>query len=394
MSAVSAPTRDELLALVSTLATRFAERAARHDVDGSFPHENFADLREAGYHKLTVPVAYGGWGAGLLDAVMAQEILGMGDGSTALAMTMHVQTLGAAASGESWDQSVFERMCRDVIAHGALVNSCATEPELGSPSRGGRPKTKAVHEGNAWVINGRKNFASMSPTLDYFIVPALIEDEDQIARFLVPRDANVTIEETWDSMGMRSTGSHDIVLHDSRVGDDSLISKMPVSGRPDPLKITLNPWFTLTVSASYLGVAAAAHQTALQYAHDRVPTALGKPIATLESIQRRLGESEVALQIARSLIHRVAEQYDTQPEIRGTQEFQEAALIAKYTATNNAIKIVDDAMRAVGGASMTHALPLERYYRDVRAGLFHPPSDDMLLPLLGRVALNRLKPLT
>jgi alkylation response protein AidB-like acyl-CoA dehydrogenase len=382
------------LALVSTLAQRFAERAARYDADGSFPHENFADLREAGYHKLTVPVAYGGWGAGLLDAVMAQEILGMGDGSTALAMTMHVQTLGAASSGESWDQGVFERLCHEVTSHGALVNSCATEPELGSPSRGGRPKTKVVRDGNSWVINGRKNFASMSPTLDYFIVPALIEEEDQIARFLVPRDANVTIEETWDSMGMRSTGSHDIVLHDSRVGDDALISKMPVSGRPDPLQITLNPWFTLTVSASYVGVAAAAHQTALQYAHDRVPTALGKPIATVESIQRRLGESEVALQIARSLIHRVAEQYDTQPDARGTQEFQEAALIAKYTATNNAIKVVDDAMRAVGGPSMTHSLPLERYYRDVRAGLFHPPSDDMLLPLLGRVALNRLKPLT
>ncbi|MBX3080731.1 MAG: acyl-CoA/acyl-ACP dehydrogenase [Anaerolineae bacterium] len=394
MSAISVPTRDELLALVTNLAKRFAERAATHDADGSFPFENFDDLRAAGYHKLTVPVAYGGWGAGLLDAVMAQEILGSGDGSTALSMTMHVQTVGAAASGESWDQGVFERMCREIIAHGALVNSCATEPELGSPSRGGRPKTKAVRDGNQWLINGRKNFASMSPTLDYFIIPALIEDEDNIARFLVPRDANVTIEETWDSMGMRSTGSHDVVLHDSRVGDDALISKMPGGGRPDPLKVSVNPWFTLTVSASYLGVAVAAHQTALQYAHDRVPTGLGKPIATLESIQRRLGESELALQIARSLLYRIAEQYDAHPEARGTQEFNEAALIAKYTATNNAIKVVDDAMRAVGGASMTHTLPLERYYRDVRAGLFHPPSDDTLLPLLGRVALNRLKPLT
>jgi alkylation response protein AidB-like acyl-CoA dehydrogenase len=393
MSAVSVPTRDELLALVSTLAKRFAERAAQHDADASFPFENFADLREAGYHKLTVPVAYGGWGAGLLDAVMAQEILGMGDGSTALAMTMHVQTVGAAASGEAWDQRVFERLSREIIERGALVNSCATEPELGSPSRGGRPKTKAVRDGQEWVINGRKNFASMSPTLDYFIVPALIEDEDQIARFLIPRDANVEIEETWDSMGMRSTGSHDIIMHDSRVGDDAVISKMAAGGRPDPLKVSVNPWFTLTVSASYLGVAAAAHQVALQYAHDRVPTGLGKPIATLESIQRRLGESELALQTARTLLHHTAEMYDTKPEMRGTQEFNEAAQIAKYTATNNAIKIVDDAMRAVGGASMTHSLPLERYYRDVRAGLFHPPSDDTLLPLLGRVALNRLNPL-
>jgi alkylation response protein AidB-like acyl-CoA dehydrogenase len=71
----------------------------------------------------------------------------------------------------------------------------------------------------------------------------------------------------------------------------------------------------------------------------------------------------------------------------------ETIIIAKLTVTNNAIKIVDDAMRVVGGTSMTHQLPLERYYRDVRAGLFHPPADDSTLPLLGRIALQRIAPL-
>ncbi|MBX3063788.1 MAG: acyl-CoA/acyl-ACP dehydrogenase [Anaerolineae bacterium] len=382
------PTRDEIQALARELAQRFAERAARHDADGSFPFENYEDIRQSGYPKLTVPVAYGGWGAGMLDAVMAQEILGMGDGSTALAITMHVQTVGAAAAGEKWDPQVFERLCRDIVERATLVNSCATEPELGSPSRGGRPNTKARRDGSDWLINGRKNFASMSPTLDYFIVPALIEEEDAIARFLVPRQPEVHIEETWDSLGMRSTGSHDIVLNDARVPDDMLISRMSGGSRPDPSVIKLNAWFTLTVSACYLGVAGAAHQTALKFAHDRVPTALGKPIATLESIQRRLGEAEMALQVARSVLYRAAEMYDAKEDSEAA--INEAVLIAKLTATNNAIKIVDDAMRVAGGASMTHSLPLERYYRDVRAGLFHPPADDSAIPLLGRVALGKI----
>jgi alkylation response protein AidB-like acyl-CoA dehydrogenase len=383
------PTRAELVALSHQLAARFATRAAEHDAEGSFPYENFAMLREAGYHKLTVPVALGGWGAGLLDAVMTQEALATGDGSTALAITMHVQTIGAAASGEKWEPSVFERLCGEVIERGALVNSCATEPELGSPSRGGRPATLARREGQGWRITGRKSFASMSPVLDYFIVPALIEADDEIARFLVPRQEALAIEDTWDSMGMRSTGSHDLVLMDAFTGDEMLISRSPGGARPDPTKIALNPWFTLTVAACYLGVAVAALRTALEYAHDRVPTALGKPIATLESIQRRAGEGELALQVARQLLYRTAEAYDSQPAQRGTQDFQEQVLITKLVVSNQAIKVVDDAMRVVGGASMMRSLPLERYYRDVRAGLYHPPSDDSALALLGRVALGR-----
>src|SRR5260221_7775625 len=228
--------REEILEIAATLAAKFAERAAEHDADGSFPMENFEDLRKAGYPALSIPVELGGWGASLYDCVLAQEALAMGDGSTALAMTMHVQTLGAVATGETWRPDQFETLCKEVIERGVLVNSCATEPELGSPSRGGRPATTARrenHGGDTWVINGRKTFASMSPTLDYFIIPAGIEGEEQIARFLVPRQSGIHIEESWDAMGMRATGSNDIVLTDVRVDDKQIISQMPV-GFPDP----------------------------------------------------------------------------------------------------------------------------------------------------------------
>jgi alkylation response protein AidB-like acyl-CoA dehydrogenase len=390
-------TREEILEIAADLARRFAERAAQHDVEGSFPYENFDDLRAAGYPKLTVPTEYGGWGAGLLNTVQAQEVLGMGDGSTALAMTMHVQTVGAV-TGENWPSELFAEMCEEITSRGALVNSCASEPELGSPSRGGKPMTTARYDGGQWIINGRKIFASMSPTLDYFIVPAAVENttgnsvekKDEIARFLVPRQPGVVIEDTWDSMGMRSTGSNDVVLVNARVPDKMRISQVPV-GYPDPNKAVQNAWFALGVSAVYLGIAAAAQKVALEYAHERTPTALGRPIATLESIQRRLGESELTIQVARSVLYRTAEQWDRQPEERGNMG--EAIMIAKLTVTNSAIKIVDDAMRVVGGTSMTHQLPLERYYRDVRAGLYHPPADDSALPLLGRIALQRIGPL-
>ncbi len=384
MSAIQA--KAEMTETIAELADGFRQRAEAHDAAGTFPYENFEELRAVGYPSLTVPERFGGMGAGMLDAVKMQEQLGMGDGSTALAMTMHVQTIGAGASGERWNPELFASLCTEVVERGVLVNSCATEPEMGSPSRGGKPATIATRVDGGWCINGRKTFASMSPVLDYFIIPATLEGQDIVARFLVPRGKGVEIRETWDSVGMRSTGSHDLILSDAFVSDSAIISQAP-AGSPDPNKITLNAWFTLTVSAVYLGIASAAQQTALDFAQTRIPSGLGRPIATLEGIQRRVGESELTLQGARAILYHTAETWDRNPDKRG--ELGAAVMIAKLTVTNAAIKVVDDAMRVVGGLSMTHQTPLERYYRDVKAGLFHPPFDDNALPLLGRVALQR-----
>lgn len=381
------PTREQILALAADLAQKFAARAAQHDAAGTFPHENYADLRASGYPLLSVPATLGGWGASLYEAVLAQEQLAMGDGSTALAIGMHVQTVGAAAESRPWANDQFPRLCAEIVKRGALVNSCATEPELGSPSHGGAPKTTARRQGNKWIIDGHKTFASLAPELDYFIITAAFSAEDgtlQGGRFLVARQPAIRVVPTWDSLGMRCTGSHDLYLEGAEAPLEALLSAAPIS-RADPNKPNINAWFTLIVSAVYLGVAAAAQRVALRYAHERVPTALGKPIASLESIQRRLGEGELALKTARAMLYHTAMRWDNEPEARGALTDQ--LIACKLSVTNAAIQVVNHAMRAVGGASMTRDLPLERYYRDVQAGLFHPPSDENGLLMLGKWAL-------
>ncbi|PJF35214.1 MAG: acyl-CoA dehydrogenase [Candidatus Thermofonsia Clade 1 bacterium] len=387
---ITRPTREQILQVAVDLAQKFAARAAQHDAAGTFPHENYADLRTSGYPLLSVPAEFGGWGATLYEAVLAQEQLAMGDGSTALAIGMHVQTIGAAAESRSWANGMFPRLCAEIVRRGALVNSCATEPELGSPSHGGAPKTMARLEGDCWIINGHKTFASLAPELDYFIVTAAFTAEDgslKAGRFLVERQAAIQIVPTWDALGMRGTGSYDLYLQGARAPREALLSSAPIS-LADPSKPNINAWFTLIISAVYLGVAAAAQQTALRYAHERVPTALGKPIALLESIQHRLGEGELALKTARAMLYHTAMRWDSEPEAR--TRMSDALIACKLAVTNAAIQVVNHAMRAVGGASMTHALPLERYYRDVQAGLFHPPSDDNGLLMLGKLALAQL----
>lgn len=381
------------LAIAQSLAAKFAQRAAVHDREGTFPFENYADIRAAGLPALIVPEAYGGWGAGLLETVITMEALAVGDGSTALNVTMHMQTLGGALEAGGWPPALLEQVCRAAVADGFLINSIATEPELGSPSRGGKPKTRAkpIYEGGAepvaWLINGRKNFASMSPTLDYMIIPAVLDDgSEAVARFLVPRSKEIEIVETWDAMGMRTTGSHDIILHDVRVPHTYLIN----SGATDKAhqKGKANAWFALGVSAVYVGVAVAALHAATRYAKERTPTALGKPIAELEGIQRRLGQAAMLIHQAETHLYYAAELWERHPDQR--PELGPTIIAAKYTATNNAIDAVDHCMRVVGGSSMTRHLPLERYYRDVRGGISHPMNDDQALVLFGQMALREL----
>jgi alkylation response protein AidB-like acyl-CoA dehydrogenase len=382
------------LALAQELAANFAQRAPQHDRAGTFPHENYADIRASGLPALVVPVEDGGWGGGMLDAVLVTEALGMGDGSTALSMTMHFQTLGGALEKRSWPEPILQELCRAAVERGALVNAIASEPELGSPSRGGKPKTTArpIYEAGrdtptAWIINGRKNFASMIPELDFMILLVTLADgSDQVAHFVVPPGEGVEIVESWDALGMRSTGSHDVIFHDVRVPHSAFIP--PAGSAKSPTEARVNAWFPLCVSAAYLGVAGAAQRAAVRYAKERVPTALGKPIAEIESIQRHLGQTELLLRQARLQLYQTADLWSRFPERRA--ELGPNIWVAKYTATNTAIAVVDHCMRVAGGAGMTKALPLERYYRDVRGGLNHPMNDDQALVLLGQQAIQQM----
>ena len=394
--------QQDFIDIASSLIPVLRERAPQHDRDGSFPHENFVDIRRVGLPALVVPQEFGGWGANLLESTLTMETLAQGDGSTALSFVMHVQVIGGVAEGfedvasepggGGWPQPLFAQVCRDAVERGALINSVATEPNLGSPSRGGLPETTAepVRENgkDAWLINGLKTFASLSPEMDYFIIPAALQDgSGHVARFVIPAGPHFEIIETWDSFGMRATGSHDLKIVNARVTDEQMIGR----GAPSPRttgKAPANAWFICTVAAVYLGVAQAALDFAADYATKRVPTALGKPIAELESIQRRLGQAELLLLQARALLYNTAQDWDQLNARR--DDLTPAVLATKFTVTNNAIEAVDHAVRVVGGSSMSRSLPLERYLRDVRPGLFHPLNDDQALTIFGRNALKRI----
>lgn len=362
---------------VDALAIRFAERANNHDREGSFPHDNFADLQDAGYLKLTVPKIFGGDEASLHELVSLQERLAYGDGSTALAVGWHLGQMLHLRTTRKWPDTLFDELCRAVVTNGAMINTFASEAASGSPSRGGRPETTAVRSENGWLITGRKTFSTLSPILDRFVVTAYMSEEEATADFLIFKNDRVSIIETWDTIGMRGTGSHDVVMREVYVPDEH---RLTGKGTDDG-----GGWL-LHIPACYLGIAIAARDYAISFAQAYRPNHLPGPIAELATVQQAIGQMEIELRTARSLVYEAADRWDRDKESR--LSLRPELGLAKYVATNNAIKVVDMAMRIVGGASLSKNLPLERYYRDVRAGLHNPPMDNMVLQTLASSALN------
>ncbi|MCC6792369.1 MAG: acyl-CoA/acyl-ACP dehydrogenase [Thermomicrobiales bacterium] len=388
MTALSEPQTDrraELAELAAGLADRFATRAAMYDRENRFPFENFAELRDAGYLALTVPKEYGGGGINAIELAAAQERLAQGDGSTALGVTMHLGLVGRLAEARIWPEEVFARVCRDIVEHGALINSAHSEPDLGSPSRGALPSTTAVRTDSGWVINGRKSWTTLAPALTYAQTLAAASGDGQEPRranFLIRLDQpGVTVLETWDNHGMRATSSHDLLLENVEVPADALVpdggSTVPGEGKQ---------WGVFAGQAVFLGLATAACNFAIEFAKNRRPNGLPGPIAELQTIQHRIAEMQVLLLQARTVMEDTALRWERYPEERDALTWRLAAV--KYTVSNHAIKIGDIALRVTGSAGLSRNFPLERIVRDLRVSIGQPPIDDMALTQIGRAALG------
>ena len=371
------------------MAARFAARAALHDRDGSFPIENFADLHEAGFLALTIPETHGGHEVSLTTFLRAQELLGAGDGSTALALNMHLVRFGGEREAHNYPMKWFDEMCRGAVEQGRVCNTVATEEGLGSPAGGGMPDTVAKKVENGWLLNGRKSFVTLAPIMWYHILLARTEvpgEEPEIRNFMVLRDdPGVRVEETWDALGMRATGSHDLVLTDVLLPSDRRFGARNGAKASDPRSAAGAVWFALGVSATSVGVATAARDYAVDFARTRTPTS-NKTIKEYPGVRMRVARIDVLLQRSRALIYDAARSWESGQSADMSPANKVA--VAKIDALNNCIEAVDLAMRVVGGVSLLKNRPMERFYRDVRVPLHNPPLEDRALEQLARSALD------
>src|SRR6266849_10556140 len=197
--------------LAATLADDFAQRAAQHDEEESFPYENYVRLRESGYSIMTIPEELGGLGATILQRVKAQERLAEGCGATSLAINMHFKALGLLADiWRKFKDPKVEAKLRQIAAGRLICGGSASEPDNAVPVL--RPRATARRVDGGWLVTGRKIFGTQSIALDLYFSEATWTDNprgETIVTFVIPlRDTpGLVFKDDWHTMGMRATAS-------------------------------------------------------------------------------------------------------------------------------------------------------------------------------------------
>ncbi|GIM87629.1 acyl-CoA dehydrogenase family protein [Salinispora arenicola] len=365
------------------LAPRFAARAAGHDRDGTFPADDFRDLREAGLFGLMVPRDLGGLGAGFGEYAAVATELARGNGATALVFNMHASVTGALGAvteelAEALGVPDEALAARDRLLRAAADGSwyAVAMSERGAGARLSRLSTVYEPVDGGWRIKGSKTFCSGAGHADGYLVAARsAADPSVVSQFLVPAGDGLTVEETWDSLGMRSTSSHDLHL-DVTVPADRLLGG--VEGLALVIAQLMPHWLVASYAAVYVGVGRAAIDAAVEHLNAR-------DLGGLPAVRARLGRADAAVAAADLVVAEAARRVDEAP---GDAETNRWVWRAKLLAGTTAAEVAASVLEAAGTGATRRGHPLERLYRDARCGSLHPATSDVCADWLGVAALG------
>lgn len=365
----------DLAGVVDTLAAA----APAADAAAAFPHDGIRAVHEAGLLDLTVAERYGGRPISLGDLVRITAALGRGDPSVALISLMTLFNHQHQARHGHWPEALYGRVLAKGRQGPVLLNSARVEPELGSPARGGLPRTRARRTSGGWSISGTKRFVTGCEGLSYFLVWASTDENPQrVGTFIVSADTpGIHITRNWKSLGMRATGSHDVEFDDVEVGREDVIGLTGTDVAEQDNRA--HAAMTLVLTAIYLGVAEAAQEAFLAFAEGRVPANLGVPVARTERFITIAGEIDLLVGGARQLIFDAIDHAAAEPD---------KLLRARLLAGRQLRQAVQIAVGALGNPGLSSDVGLERHFRDIQSVLVHAPQEDTAISLLGRAAFS------
>lgn len=368
---------------VDLVAANLAAHAVSNDRTGRITVNQIQEIGRSGVFALTVPRSRGGVGAGIRETTEALRTFGYADPSIALILSMHYIQHLVIARSDRFPAHLARRLTQDAISGEGLINALRVEPELGSPARGGLPETTARWTPEGWRISGRKIYSTGASILSWYLVWAKTnEAEPRVGQFLVQAGLpGIRIIETWDHLGLRASGSHDVVFDDVLIPLDQAVDIRLVADwrAPDPLQASLHP---VLIASIYDGVARAARDWIVGFAKSRKPAGLGAALATLPRMQEAIGTIEAMLSVNARLIGSLARDLDD------GGIFPAEANIVKTAVTSNAIAVVEQALQLSSNHGLSRNNPLERHHRDVLCGRVHTPQDDSTYVSLGRKALQ------
>lgn len=364
----------DLLALAETLGQDFAARAAEADETDSFVAENFAALKSSGLTFAAVPAELGGWGAELPELAEMLRILGRHCSATALAFSMH--THGVAIPAWRWrveKAAAMEPLLKRIAAERLVMLSSG-----GSDWIPGSGRAEKVEGG--WKISARKAFVSGAPAGDLLMTGAVAEEDGQepvVLHFGIPMSSpHVRIEPVWKALGMRGTGSHDVVIDGHVVPDAGIALKRKAGEWHHLFEINGTIAFPLIYSA-YLGVAESACAIARAMARKR--RASHHVTALIGRMETELKGAEIARQLM----------IDGAGRGRCDSATVDEVMMGKALFTEHALKAVELAMESAGGAGFYRAAGLERRFRDIQGARYHPLQQGPQADYAGAMALGQ-----
>jgi alkylation response protein AidB-like acyl-CoA dehydrogenase len=370
----TAQDKRDWLAPAEELAVEFADRAAAHDADDSFVTENYAALEERRFFSAGVPEELGGGGASHPTLCQALRLLGRGCGSTALALSMHTHLVAGTVWRWKHGDRTAEPLLRRVAAEELVLVSSG-----GSDWIDGSGTAQKVEGG--FKVTARKVFGSGSPGGKLLMTMAVYDDPaagKTVLHLPIPLNApGVELQDTWHTLGMRGTGSHDITITEVFVPDAAIAVRRPV-GKWHRFWDVVSPLVWPLVYSAYAGVADAARALALVEAarrrEDRITQSL-------------VGEMETELATADAALAAMmanANDYDYEPR----SDRSSRTYMWKTVTARALIRTVEKAMEVTGGASFFRSKGLERLFRDIQGARFHPFQESRQYQFSGRIALG------
>jgi alkylation response protein AidB-like acyl-CoA dehydrogenase len=360
------------------LLERIRGRAAAYDRDNAFFHEDLEELAAAGYLKLFVPASDGGAGLGLEAVAQCQRRLATAAPATALAINMHLVWTGVAhvlaARGDHSLAFVLEEAAQgEVFAFG---NS-----EAGNDSVLFDSRTVATPDADgSYSFTGTKIFTSLSPAWTRLGIfgkdPSGRDGDGELVHgFITRQTPGYRILDDWDTLGMRASQSSTTVLEGVKVPADRIFRKLPVGPNADPLIFAIFACFESLLAAVYTGLGERALAVGVETVKRRTSFKNGgRSYAQDPDIRWKVADAAMAMDNLYPQLRSVTADVDALTE-HGAQWFPKLVGL-KVNATETARSVVDLAIRVSGGSSYFRGSELERLYRDVLAGMFHPSDDE------------------
>lgn len=360
------------LFLAESLGKQFAARETEADESDLFVADNIARLKTAGLIAAGVPTELGGGGASYADLCSVLRILGRYSSSTALAFSMHTHQVMIPTWRWQHQKAPVDGLLKRVATEQLVLLSSGGSDWLQSAGT-------AIKVEGGFRITARKVFASGAPAANLLMTSTVYEDPESgptVLHFAVPMTAEgVSIEPTWQAMGMRGTGSHDVVLVDVFV-PDAAIALRRAQGKWHFIFHLISMVAIPLIYSVYVGVAEAARDRAIQ---------LAKRHHTDEHLCYRVGGLDNELMAAKlALQHMISTAETSQPGFETTNQI----MTGRSIVVNAVLNVADLAMDIAGGSAFYRKLGLEKLFRDVQGVRYHPLREEAQRKLSGQLALG------